>query len=145
MKKILIAIDDGSTSERIAAIGFELGKNLNADIALVSIVDVAGLMIDGGVTPKELGDIEKNDCKKSQQILIDKVFKDYKVSTFVKIGNPFEEVLKIANEWNADIIVLGTHGRTGLSHLLMGSVAEKIIRHSVKPVFIVPTYSNKIG
>ncbi len=139
MKKVLIAIDDGPTSEKVATIGFEFGKQLNAEIALVSIVDVTALMTDGGLTPKELGDIEKNDCKKNQQILIDKVFRDYKVWTFVKVGNPFEDILKVAEEWEADIIVLGTHGRTGLSHLLMGSIAEKIIRHSTKPVFIVPT------
>ncbi|WP_081196028.1 universal stress protein [Niastella koreensis] len=47
-------------------------------------------------------------------------------------------MLKSAEEWEADIIVLGTHGRTGMSHLLTGSVAEKVIRHSTKPL-IIPT------
>ena len=47
----------------------------------------------------------------------------------------------MAKEWNADIIVLGTHGRTGISHLIMGSVAEKIVRHSEIPVFIIPIKS----
>ena len=72
-------------------------------------------------------------------MLVDKVFKDYKIWTFVEKGKPFEAVLKVAEEWEADLIVLGTHGRTGLSHLLMGSVAEKVVRHSTKPLFIVPT------
>jgi nucleotide-binding universal stress UspA family protein len=81
----------------------------------------------------------KNDYKKIHQMLIDKVFKDYKVWTFVEEGKPFEAILKVAEEWAADLIVLGTHGRTGLSHLLMGSVAEKVIRHSGKPLFIIPT------
>jgi nucleotide-binding universal stress UspA family protein len=139
MKKILIAIDDGPTSEKVASIGFQLGQQLNAEIALVSVVDTTALMTDGGVTPGELADIIKNDFKKSQQMLVDKVFKDYKVWTFVEKGKPFEAVLKVAEEWEADLIVLGTHGRTGLSHLLMGSVAEKVIRHSTKPLFIIPT------
>ena len=141
MKKILIAIDDGATAEKVATNGFQLGKQLNAEIALVSIVDTTALITDGGITPRELADIMKNDFKKSQQMLIDKVFKDYKVWTFVEEGKPFEEILKVAKEWNADLIVLGTHGRTGLSHLLMGSVAEKVIRHSTKPIFIIPTKS----
>jgi nucleotide-binding universal stress UspA family protein len=138
MKKILIALDDEPTSEKIASIGFQLGQQLSAEIALVSVVDTTALMTDGGVTPRELADNIKNDFKKSQQMLIGKVFKDYKVWTFVEEGKPYETILKVAEEWEADLIVLGTHGRTGLSHLLMGSVAEKVIRHSTKPLFIVP-------
>ena len=139
MKKILIAIDEGPTSEKVASNGFQLGQQLNAEIALISVVDTTGLMTDGGVTPGEMADIIKNDFKKSQQMLINKVFKDYKVWTFVEEGKPFETILKVAEEWEADLIVLGTHGRTGLSHLLMGSVAEKVIRHSTKPMLIIPT------
>jgi nucleotide-binding universal stress UspA family protein len=141
MKKILIAIDDGPTSEKVATIGFQLGQQINAEIALVSVADTSVLMTDGGVTPREMTDITKNDLKNNQQMLLDKVFKNYKVWTFVEEGNPFEAILKVAEEWEADLIVLGTHGRTGLSHLLMGSIAEKVIRHSTKPLFIVPTKS----
>jgi nucleotide-binding universal stress UspA family protein len=59
----------------------------------------------------------------------------------VERGKTFEVILKVAEEWNADLIVLGTHGRTGLSHLLTGSVAEKVIRHSTLPLYIIPTKS----
>jgi len=139
IKKILIAIDDGPTSEKVASSGFQLGQQLNAEIALISVVDTTALMTDGGVTPGELEDIIKNDFKKNQQLLTDKIFKDYKVWTFVEKGKPFETILKVAEEWEADLVVMGTHGRTGLSHLIMGSVAEKVIRHSTKPLFIIPT------
>lgn len=139
MKKILIAIDGGPTSEKVALNGFQLGFQLNAEIALISVVDTTILMTEGAITPREFAEIIKNDYKKNQQMLVDKVFKDYKVWTFVEEGKPFEAILNVAKEWDADIIVLGTHGRTGLSHLLMGSVAEKVIRHSEIPLFIIPT------
>jgi nucleotide-binding universal stress UspA family protein len=139
MKKILIAIDNGPTSEKVASNGFQLGQHLNAEIALISIVDTTFLMTDGGVTPNEMSEIIKNDFIKNHKILTDKIFKNYKVLTFVEEGNPNEMILKVAEEWEADLIVLGTHGRTGLSHLLMGSVAEKVIRHSTKPLYIIPT------
>ncbi len=96
-------------------------------------------MTDGGVTPKEMTEIIRNDFKKKQQLLIEKVFKNYKVWSFVEEGKPDEAILKVAEEWEADLIVLGTHGRTGLAHILMGSVAEKVTRHSTKPLFIIPT------
>ena len=137
--KILITVDEGPTAEKIARQGFQLCKQLNAEIALLSIVESAILVTNGGITPKEMMDLSKKDAKKNHQMLIDKIFKDHKVWTFIEEGTPYEKILKVAEEWRADLIVLGTHGRTGLSHLLMGSVAEKVIRHSTKPLFIVPT------
>ena len=100
--KILIAVDDGPTSEKIASVGFQLGQQLNAEIALISVVDTEFLMTDGGMTPRELADIIKNDYKKSQQMLIDKIFNSYKIWTFVEEGKPFEMILKVADEWEAD-------------------------------------------
>jgi nucleotide-binding universal stress UspA family protein len=139
IKKIVIAIDDGPASEKIAMAAFQLGQQLAAEMALVSIVDTALLITDAGVTPPDLANIMRNDYKKSQQLLIEKVFKGNKVLSFVEEGRPYEGILEVAEEWDADLIVLGTHGRTGLSHLLLGSVAEKLIRHSPKPLFIIPT------
>jgi nucleotide-binding universal stress UspA family protein len=138
MKKVLITLDDGAAAEKIATAGFELGKQLNAEIAIVSVVDPTFLSTGGSITPKQMEEIVRDDFKKTQQKLIDKVFQNYSVTTFVEIGNPYEEILKKADEWNADLIVLGTHGRTGLTHLLMGSVAEKVIRHSTKPLYVIP-------
>ena len=138
-RKILIAVDDSPIAEKVAATGFLLGQQFNVEISLLSVVDSTALMTDGPVTPGELAEIIKNDYKKNQQMLIEKVFKDFKIWTFVEEGKPFEMILKVATEWEADLIVMGTHGRTGLSHLLMGSVAEHVIRHSKIPVMIVPS------
>ena len=137
--KILIAVDDGPTAEKVALNGFLLGQQLNAEIALLSVIDTTFLVTDGGVTPNEMAEIIKTDSRRSQQLLIDKVFKDYKVWTFVEDGKAHEMILKVADEWEADLIVLGTHGRTGLSHLIMGSVAEHVVRHAKIPVLIVPS------
>ena len=138
MKKIMIAVDGGPTSEKVAKMGFELGQKLEAEIALLSIADTTYLITDGAVTPDELAEIVKRDLTKSQQLIIDSVFKNYTVQPFIEKGIPYEAILKVADEWQADLIVLGTHGRTGLAHLLMGSVAEKVMRHSARPLFVVP-------
>lgn len=138
IKKILIAIDDGPASEKIALTAFQLGQQLNAEMALVSIVDTIALLPQAGATAPELSSLLEMDYKKNQQILIDKVFKGINVSSFIDEGRPYEGILFVAGQWNADLIVLGTHSRTGLSHLFLGSVAEKLIRHSTKPLFIIP-------
>ncbi|QEM07649.1 universal stress protein [Mucilaginibacter rubeus] len=138
-KKILIATDDGPTSEIVALKGFQLGKKLNAEIALVSVVDTTVLVSETGATSRELAEIIKSNHVDNQQILIEKVFGDFKIWSFVEQGNPYEAILRVAKEWEADLVVLGTHGRTALSSLLVGSVSEKVIRHSTIPIFIVPT------
>jgi nucleotide-binding universal stress UspA family protein len=139
MKKILFAIGEGPTSEKVASDGFEISKQLNAEIALVSIVDTSTLSTDGGITLHDMVNIIRSEFKKNHNLLIENIFKEYKVWTFIEEGKPFEMILKIAEEWGADLIVIGTHGRKGFSHLLMGSVAEKVIRHSNKPLFVIPT------
>jgi len=54
-----------------------------------------------------------------------------------EIGDPYEQLMQLAKDRSVDLIVTSTHGRTGLPHLVMGSVAEKIIRHAPCPVFVV--------
>ena len=55
----------------------------------------------------------------------------------VLIGGPSHVIIEQATKVNADLIVMGTHGRTGITHLLIGSVAERVIRHAPCPVFVV--------
>jgi nucleotide-binding universal stress UspA family protein len=55
----------------------------------------------------------------------------------VAVGKPAEEILRVAREERVDLIVMGTHGRTGLRHLLLGSVAEAVTRYASSPVFTV--------
>ncbi len=138
IKKILIAIDDGPAAEKISLAALQLGEQLHAELALVSIVDTIALVPGAGATAAELAKILEMDYRKNQQILIDEVFKDHKVSRFIEEGRPYEGILFVAEQWHADLIVLGTHSRTGLSHFFLGSVAEKLIRHSSKPLYIIP-------
>jgi len=57
---------------------------------------------------------------------------------FVRAGDPVREILAAANEWRADLLVLGTHARSGLARMFVGSTAEGVLRHSTCPVLIVP-------
>jgi universal stress protein A len=64
------------------------------------------------------------------------------VSVRVEAGEPSDTILQIAKELGADLIVMGTHGRTGLSRLLIGSVAEAVLRRSACPVLTIRVHSN---
>lgn len=72
------------------------------------------------------------------QAVAEKVPKDIEISSEVKIGIPAEVIIEFAREKNIDIIVMATHGRTGLSRFMIGSVAEKTIRQSTIPLLVIP-------
>jgi nucleotide-binding universal stress UspA family protein len=63
--------------------------------------------------------------------------KGFKVDSHVRYGNDAEEILDHAAQKDIDLIAMTTHGRSGVKRFLLGSVAEKILRHSPKPVFLV--------
>ena len=88
----------------------------------------------GPSTANELSDRAHDELRKREAHLT-----DLDVVRHVVLGPPSDEVLRVADEVGASYIVVGTHGRTGLAHLLMGSVAEQIVRRAKVPVLAVPT------
>jgi nucleotide-binding universal stress UspA family protein len=125
-------------AEKVARKGMEMAAQLGGAMALISVADTSFLITEGSVTPGEMAEIMKSDFRKLHQSLIRNFFGEKNVQTFVEEGKPYETILSVSEQWEADLIVMGTHGRTGLSHILMGSVAEKVLRHSAKPLLVVP-------
>ncbi|MGZ3755133.1 MAG: universal stress protein [Mucilaginibacter sp.] len=155
IKKILIGIDESSFAEHAAEYGFDIAHSFNAKVGLVHIVEPivipsatnSDLM---GTTPIGLAvnDVElmniQNDASES---LIDRTVKKLggglEVTHFNEFGDTADGILTCAKEFNADLIVLGTHSRTGLDRFLMGSVAEHVVRHATIPVLVVPFPDSK--
>lgn len=141
ISRIIVAVDDSSFSNKTVNVAFDLAKTLKASIAIVNVIDPAIVAIgaDSVVYPMEqMGDLKKNSeelIKKMRLQLGDEI----PVQDFMTEGKPSEEIVATAMKWNADLIVIGTHGRTGLMHMIMGSVAESVIRHSTIPVLVVPS------
>src|SRR5262245_41612570 len=66
--------------------------------------------------------------------LVARLVKDgVSASSFVRVGNPVEEIVRFTDENAIDLVVMGTHGRSGLAHLLVGSVAERVVRAGERP------------
>ena len=72
-----------------------------------------------------------------EEIRAQRVGGTVKCDLFVDIGDPYEKLLSLATQRQVDLVVISTHGRSALEHLVMGSVAEKIIRHAPCPVLVV--------
>ncbi len=144
-KRILIAIDDSTFSEKATRIGFNLAKTLNSKVALLNVMDPPSTSYTGdpllGQQPLIIPEIAQLQEEASRAVLerFGKLWEgEQELTTFSQIGNPRIEILSTAEEWNADLIILGTHGRTGFDHFISGSVAEGVARRSLCPVLIVP-------
>jgi len=140
-KKILIAVDSSEYSMKAAKKGLELAHQLNATAALLFVVDISKTLgnIDAGITHEQALIVLKKEAEQTLDELSE-MYDGKEVMKFMPEGKPEEDILKTAENWKADLLVLGTHGRTGLKHLLVGSVAEHVIRHSVIPVMVVPSH-----
>ena len=82
----------------------------------------------------------KNAEKQMQEFVRLAKFRGVKFETAVKVASPASEICAFAEERDVDLIITATHGRTGLKHLLMGSVAEQVVRHARQPVLVVPSH-----
>lgn len=82
----------------------------------------------------------KNAEKQMQELVRLAKFRGVKFETAVKVGSPVVKICGFAEEREVDLIITATHGRTGLKHLLMGSVAEQVVRHARPPVLVVPSH-----
>ena len=138
--KILIAVDSSEFSMRAAKKGFKLAHQLNATVALLFVVDTSKTIanIDAGIYPQEIMFVLKKEAEQTMDELAE-MYDGDSVMKFMPEGSPTKDIIKTAEAWGADLIVMGTHGRTGLLHLLVGSVAEHVIRHSNIPVMVVPS------
>ena len=62
---------------------------------------------------------------------------EMQTQTFLKVGDPSQQIVATARQWGADLIVLGTHGRAGIEHMLLGSTAESVVRQADCPVLTI--------
>lgn len=138
-KKILIAVDSSEYSMKAAKKGLALSHQLGAVAALLFVIEKSKAMgnIDAGILPEQALIVLIKEAEQTLDELA-QMYNGKELLKFMPEGNPEEDIVKTAENWKADLIVLGTHGRTGLKHLLMGSTAERVVRHSSIPVMIVP-------
>lgn len=155
MKKVLIAIDYNPTAQNIAKKGYDLAKSMNAQVILLHVVadytyysslDYSPIM--GFDSFSNLGVLQTNtivDLQNAAHDYLDKTkgyLEDSSIQTIVKDGDFGQAIVDAAKELDVDVIVLGSHSRRGLEKILMGSVAEKVLRNSPVPLFIIPVTEN---
>ena len=144
--KIVAATDFSEDSNNALMFAQDLAQKYSAEVILLHVDQpLAPVMMTPELGPAmdvgAMGRIAEEQRLLAQKEL-DKIAgklreSGLKVRVQLKVGSPFLEIIHTAHSENADLIVLGTHGRTGLAHVLMGSVAERVVQKAHCPVLTV--------
>jgi nucleotide-binding universal stress UspA family protein len=142
LHRILVPTDFSKSSDNAVKYAAAFAEKFGAELHVLHVVQDLALFIPEAVliTPVMMPPLDQ--FKAAAQTALDKAIKDlnltgFKVQTEVAQGVPFTEIIRAAREKDVDLIVMGTHGHTGIVHMLLGSVAEKVVRKAPCPVLTV--------
>jgi universal stress protein A len=136
--KILVPVDFSEHSQKALRYALAFATQFDAEVTLVHIVEQMVYPGDWMYPPLAVTDFatEKREQMIERLSALD-AGSGVKTQHIVRLGRAWQEVVEIAREQKIDMIILATHGYTGLKHVLLGSVAEKIVRHAPCPVLSV--------
>jgi len=138
IKKILVPIDFSDYSKSALKYAVNFCKNCQAEMILIYVVEPVIYPPDFSMGQIAIPSVNSEWDERARQEL-DKLAKEeipsgMTVKTIIKTGKPFIEIIETAGELNVDLIIIATHGRSGMEHILFGSTAEKVVRKAPCPV-----------
>jgi nucleotide-binding universal stress UspA family protein len=136
--RLIAAIDGSVCSARALQVASRLSITLEAQIGLVHVLNPQ-LTMGSGVPTDQMWSILRREGQELLDTAAASIPAHPHPWKFLRQGPPAKEIIAAACEWSVAWLVLGTHGRSGISRLLLGSTAEAVLRHAPCPVVIVPT------
>ena len=128
-KTIIVPTDGSKFAEKAEDVAISIAKNFNGKLVVLHIIDEK-LIYPFEVLEDEGKNILKNASKKAEE-------QGITADTVLIVGDPTHDMTKIVEKIGADLVVIGTHGKTGLEKFLMGSVAENVTKTVEVPVLLV--------
>jgi nucleotide-binding universal stress UspA family protein len=142
IKKIMVAIAFTEYSQAKFGYAAELAVNLDAQLIVASVINIRDVEAISRVesmgyevdTKDYVKGVEEERMEILDKIVEDSGFPKEKLKIVFKVGHPFDALMKVVKEEEIDLVIIGAKGRAGLEHVLLGSIAEKMVRHSSVPV-----------
>lgn len=143
LKHILVATDFGDAAANALAYGREFARRYDATLHVVHVVDDVGarLLASAGlpydVAPLQ-ADLDQLERRRLEDLLTEEDQRELRIRLLQRVStSPARAIVEYAADAKIDLIILGTHGRGAISHLVMGSVAERVVRTAPCPVLTV--------
>ncbi|MBL6955536.1 MAG: universal stress protein [Chlorobium phaeobacteroides] len=138
IQRILCPVDFSEASRNAVRYAHEFAKGMGSSLVLLNVVEPRPMAVDMSLSYVPLEeDLEKAAREDLEEIIKTEREQGVEVEAEVEIGTPSEVIISKSRERDVNLIILGSHGKTGLSRLLMGSVAESVVRKAACPVLIV--------
>ena|SRR3989304_5737398 len=139
-KRILVAVDLSGASDVVMQTALELGRALQSELHVIHVHKIhSGNLAEAGMMDAEIPvsrEIEKLE-KKLEEFIAQYTDAGITITTGVYSGEPYLEIIHAADKTGANMIIMGTHGRKGVAYLVLGSVAENVLRYARVPVMSV--------
>ena len=138
IKKILVPIDFSDYSKNALGYAVDFAKLFNAELILIYVVEPVIYPPDFSMgqiaVPSMDIEMDKRAKEELENLAKKQIPKELETEILVKTGKPFIEIIETAGEIGADLIIIATHGHSGVEHMLFGSTAEKVVRKAPCPV-----------
>jgi nucleotide-binding universal stress UspA family protein len=142
--KILVPVDFSGSSLEALNYAIKFAEKVAAKIIVFHAVHLGYAYTSDGYAMYDLSQISKTLRKDAERQMPEFVraakFGSVKFETAIRVGPAVEEICAFAKGEDVDLIIAATHGRTGFKHVLIGSIAENIVRHADRPVLVVPSH-----
>jgi nucleotide-binding universal stress UspA family protein len=141
LNKILVPVDFSDFSTKALDYALAFADQFDAQVILLHVVEPAVYPESSMLVATALDDLNNDLTKVAQQKLNElkreRIGDRVSSELLVRLGRAFSEIVAAASELDVDLIILATHGYTGLKHVLLGSTAERVVRHAPCPVLTV--------
>ena len=139
LKKILCPIDHSDCSKEALRYAVSFAMKDKAKVVLLYIIDIRSFNEELGAISTQIPNEEMIEQLRVKLLdcIPEDIRDDMNIEAIVAQGVPFAEIISTAKEKEIDMIVIGSHGRTGISHMMLGSVSEKVVRKAPCPVLTV--------
>jgi nucleotide-binding universal stress UspA family protein len=146
--KVLCAVDFSEPSREALHFAADLARQYDAELTLIHVYTIPGYTFPEGVMvagPEVMNDLLQEIDRSLESWKQDAIARAVKTVRTVSIqGSAAPEIVRFAEDRGVDLIVVGTHGRGGLAHVLLGSVAEKVVRKAPCPVLTVRASDHRL-
>jgi universal stress protein A len=144
LKRILVPLDFSECSKKALQYAIPFARQFGASLSLLNVVQPYYPVSDMVPMDVETLELRMRETSEAELAVVRKSLDpDLKATAVLRVGNPHVEIVRAARDLDADLIILSTHGRTGLSHVLMGSTSERVVRHAGCPVLVLREHEHE--
>jgi nucleotide-binding universal stress UspA family protein len=140
-RHILAPTDFSEYSKQAIASALELAKKFGAKLTILHVIELPPYPVEGYVPPSLsatfMDDLERQATTDLAQLVPEAEAANVEVARVIAVGTPYRKIIDTAEAEQVDLIVMATAGRTGFSHLVMGSIAERVVRTASCPVLTI--------